>query len=287
MMEQLPPPECELFYAFSLEQHVPQDHLWRQIDAVLDPGGLRAHLGPYYRPTGRPSVDPQLMIRMLIVGYCYAIRSERRLCEEVHLNLAYRWFCRLGLEGAVPDHSTFSKNRHGRFRESEAFRFVFDEVVHSAMAAGLVKGEGFTVDARRQRGVAGSEEVDRSDPKRSTRAVREYLSAVEAEALAEASPKNRSLTDPLAQWAAATGGSAFDAYSTNYLIDTAWGIILDVEATPAHRTAEVEVTKTMLERIEACFDLTPERYIGDTAYGAGPMLAWLVEENAIAPLVPV
>jgi transposase len=294
MMGQLPPPQSELFYAFSLEQHVPQDHLLRQIDAVLDLGGLRTHLGPYYSPMGRPSVDPELMIRMLIVGYCYAIGSERRLCEEVHLNLAYRWFCRLGLQGVVPDHSTFSKNRHGRFRESEALRFVFDEVVHSAMAAGLVKGEGFAVDASvikadasRQRAVAGSEEVDWSNPKLSSRAVREYLEALDAEALAEAMPKNLSLTDPLARWTAAPGGPAFFAYSTNYLIDTGWGFILDVEATPAHRSAEVEITKTMLERVAARFELTPERYNGDTAYGAGPMLAWLVEQKAIAPHVPV
>jgi transposase len=294
MMGQLPPPQSELFYDFCLEHHVPQDHLLRAIDAVLDLGGLREHLAPFYSTTGRPSVDPELMMRMLIVGYCYGIRSERRLCEEVHLNLAYRWFCRLGLQGTVPDHSTFSKNRHGRFRESEALRFVFDEVVHRVMAAGLVKGEGFAVDASvikadasRQRGVAGSAEVDWSDPKLSTRAVREYLEALDAEARAEVVPKNLSLTDPLARWTAASGGPAFYAYSINYLIDTGWGFILDVVATPAHRSAEVEITKTLLERVEARFDLTPARYIGDTAYGAGPMLAWLVDEKAIAPHVPV
>jgi len=108
MMGHLPPAQSELFYEFCLENHVPCDHLLRRIDAVLDLSGLRDYLAPYYSHTGRPSVDPELMIRMLIVGYCYGIRSERRLCDEVHLNLAYRWFCRLGFEGAVPDHSTFS-----------------------------------------------------------------------------------------------------------------------------------------------------------------------------------
>ena len=115
MMGQLPPSQNTLFYDFCLEQYVPQDHLLRQIDPFLDLSHLRDHLASYYSHTGRPSVDPELMIRMLIVGYCYGIRSERRLCEEVHLNLAYRWFCRLGLEGKVPNHSTFSENRHGRF----------------------------------------------------------------------------------------------------------------------------------------------------------------------------
>jgi len=136
-----------LFYSFNLEDHVPANHLLRGIDRCLDLSGLREHLAKYYSHTGRPSIDPELMVRMLIIGYSYGIRSERRLCEEVHLNLAYRWFCRLGLEDAVPEHSTFSKNRHGRFRDSGAFRWVFEEVVRRCMAAGLVKAEGFAVDA--------------------------------------------------------------------------------------------------------------------------------------------
>jgi transposase len=118
--------QAALFYEFSLEQHVPADHLLRSIDRFVDLRDVRQHLAPFYSATGRPSVDPELLIRMLIIGYCQGIRSERQLCEEVHLNLAYRWFCRLGLEGEVPDHSTFSKNRHGRFRESDLLRHVFE-----------------------------------------------------------------------------------------------------------------------------------------------------------------
>jgi transposase len=283
-----------LFYSFNLDEHIPQNHLLRGIERCLDLSELRQHLADYYSHTGRPSIDPELMIRMLIVGYCYGIRSERRLCDEVHLNLAYRWFCRLSLEDVVPDHSTFSKNRHGRFRESETFRWLFDDVVRRCMAAGLVKGEGFAVDASivaadasAQRGEPGEAKIDWADPVLSTRAVREYLEALDDEALAETMPKRISLTDPLARWTAAPGGPALFAYSTNYLIDTAHGVILDVEATPAHRTAEVESTKVMVERVEANFDLTPERLIGDTAYGAAPMLAWMVEEKAIEPHVPV
>jgi transposase len=117
------------FFEFSLERHVPAGHLLRAIDRFVDLGDLRARLSPFYSETGRPSVDPELLIRMLLVGYCYGIRSERRLCEEVHLNLAYRWFCRLGLEGSVPDHSTFTKNRHGRFRDSYLLRHLFDAVL--------------------------------------------------------------------------------------------------------------------------------------------------------------
>ena len=218
------------------------------------------------------------MVRMLVVGYCYGIRSERRLCEEVHLNLAYRWFCRLGLEDEVPNHSTFSKNRRGRFRDSGLFRWLFNEVLRCCMAAGLVKGEGFAVeasiikaDASRQRGVAG-DEVDWSDPKLSSRAVREYLEALDEEALAEALPKKISLTDPLSRWTAAPGGAVYFAYSTNYLFDTEHGVIMDVEATPAHRAASIRSTRAMVESVEAQFDLTPERLIGDTAYGTA--LCW-------------
>jgi transposase len=138
---------ARLFYDFCLEEHVPSGHLLRGIDRHLDLTELRRSLKPFYRQMGRPSIDPELMMRMLIVGYCMGIRSERRLCEEVHLNLAYRWFCRLGLDGKVPDHSTFSKNRHGRFRQSNALRHLFESVVQRCMADGLVGAEGFAVDA--------------------------------------------------------------------------------------------------------------------------------------------
>lgn len=141
-MGQLPSGQQRLFYSFNLEDHVPPQHLLRSIDQCLDLSDLRAHLADFYSPIGRPSIDPELMVRMLVVGYCYGIRSERQLCEEVHLNLAYRWFCRLGLEDEVPNHSTFSKNRHGRFRDSGLFRWLFNEVLWRCMAAGLVKGKG-------------------------------------------------------------------------------------------------------------------------------------------------
>src|SRR6516164_6501590 len=136
-----------LFYSFNLDKHVPADHLLRRIDRFLDLSQLRQRLEPFYSHTGRPSIDPELMIRMLLVGYCFGIRSERRLCEEVHLNLAYRWFCRLGLDGAVPDHSTFSKSRHGRFRESDLLRRLFETVLQRCINEGLVGREGFAVDA--------------------------------------------------------------------------------------------------------------------------------------------
>ena len=147
MMGRLEPGQERLFYNFRLEDQIPPNHLMRKLDALLDFEAVRDQLETFYSEIGRPSVDPELMIRMLLIGYCYSIRSERKLCEEVRFNLAYIWFCGLGLEAAVPDHSTFSVNRHGRFRESAAFRLIFESVVTTCMAVGLVGGEGFAVDA--------------------------------------------------------------------------------------------------------------------------------------------
>lgn len=294
----------KLFYAFNLEDHIPSSHLLRGIDQFLDLSELRHHLSEFYSHTGRPSIDPELMIRMLVIGYCFGIRSERRLCEEVHLKLAYRWFCQLGLEDKVPDHSTFSKNRHGRFRQSETFRHVFETVLRRCMSEGLVGGEGFAMDASIIKADANRANVTTPDEPKDwnhgeapSRAVREYLAALEDanptadESSAPATPiaaaRVISLSDPASRYTAAPGGPAFFAYSTNYLIDLDAGIIMDVEATPAHRTLEVESTRTMVQRVQERFDIKPNRLVGDTAYGSAPMLHWIVNEKGIEPHVPV
>jgi len=295
MMGQNSGNQNRLFYSFNLEEHVPKNHLLRGIDQFLDLSDLRAYLAPFYSHTGRPSVDPELMIRMLIVGYCFGIRSERRLCEEVHLNLAYRWFCCLGLEDQVPDHSTFSKNRHGRFRESEAFRHVFESVLERCIGERLVGGEGFAIDASvvkadaaRASGIAGKSIDELAlGPEQATRAVREYLEGLDGEGRAEALRKNISVTDPAAEWTCAPGGPAFFAYSTNYLVDVRAGVIVDVEATSAHRIKEVAATRTMIDRVEERFGMKPAHLIGDTAYGTAATLGWLVEDKQIEPHIPV
>jgi transposase len=283
-----------LFYEFSLERHVPAEHLLRLIDRFVDLDGVRCKLAPFYSEMGRPSIDPELMIRMLIVGYCFGIRSERRLCEEVHLNLAYRWFCRLGLDGAVPDHSTFSKNRHGRFRESDLLRKVFETTVQRCIDEGLVGGEGFAVDAsmikadaNRQRSVPGSEW---QAPEAANHAVREYLAVLDDAAFGAATPvvpKFISHADPASRWTGANGGLAFFAYCTNYLIDLKCAVIVDVEATTAVRQAEVTAQQRMIDRTQERFGLWPERLAADTAYGSAENLAWLVDERGIEPHIPV
>ena len=289
--------QAALFYEFSLERHVPADHLLRSIDRFVDLGGLRSQLAPFYSLVGRPSIDPELLIRMLLVGYCYGIRSERRLCEEVHLNLAYRWFCRLGLDGEVPDHSTFSKNRHGRFRDSDVFRRIFEIVVARAVEEGLVGGDGFAVDAsliaadaNKQRAVAGSETTDWYTLARTRRSVREYLDRLDQSAWGAATevvPRFVSKSDPAAQWTGAHKGHAFFAYSDNYLIDLKAAIIVDVEATRAIRQAEVGAARTMLDRVDHRHGLHPERLAADSAYGTAEMLDWLVNRRGIKPHIPV
>jgi transposase len=294
MMGQQGNSQERLFYSFNLDNHVPADHLLRGIDRFLDLRDLRQHLADYYSPIGRPSIDPELMIRMLVIGYCFGIRSERRLCDEVHLNLAYRWFCRLGLEDPVPDHSTFSKNRHGRFRQGEVFRHLFESVLQRCMAEGLVHGEGFATDAsiikadaQRQRGVPSNSEIDWGNPGEAARPVREYLTALAETNDPVAPTKAISLTDPSATWTAAPGGPAFYAYSTNYLIDLKAGIIVDVEASAVNRAAEVRATQEMIDRVEDRLGLQPDRLVGDTSYGSAAMLGWLVDEKQIEPHVPV
>lgn len=290
--------QSALFYEFSLEAHVPQDHLVRSIDRFVDLGTIRTHLADFYSHTGRPSVDPELLIRMLIVGYCFGIRSERRLCEEVHLNLAYRWFCRLDLNDRIPDHSTFSKNRHGRFRESDLLRQVFEMTVARCIEEGVVGGQGFAADAslivadvQKQKSSNPEDWAARQvKPEDAPRAVREYLDVLDDAAFGAASetkPKFTAHADPASQWTAARKGPAFFAYSDNYLIDTDHGIILDVEATRSIRQAEVGAMRRMIDRTEERFGLKPLWVAADTAYGASENLVWLTLKRQILPFIPV
>jgi len=295
MMGHLSGDQAQLFYEFRLDDRVPPSHLLRRIDAVLDLSGLHRMLSSYYSHTGRPSVDPELMMRMLIVGYCFGIRSERRLCEEVSLNLAYRWFCRLGLEDDVPDHSTFGKNRHGRFRESDLFRQVFETVLRGCMASGLVRGEGFAVDATvieadasRFKRVSG-EDAQWVEPARQTRAVREYLAALDTENSPnnpEREPSALSPSDPASAWTTKGRLRVQFAYGLNYLIDDEHAVILDVEATPARISKEVASTKVMIARTAERTGLVPKHLAADSAYGTGALLGWLVDRG-IDPHIPV
>src|ERR1700688_2195129 len=308
--------QASLFYVFRLDDMIPKGHLLRRINVFVTSvlGDLHEQLGPFYSDIGRPSIDPELLIRMLIIGYCFGIRSERKLCEEVRLHLAYRWFCRLDLNDAVPHHSTFSENRLNRFRESDILRHIFERVVIAAMEMGLVKGEGFAVDASvmeanasRYHGKA-PDELDWTEKQQRKRAVAEYLTALETEAAADGDaqndnesggpegkrqrryerqpPKVISPSDPQSAWTAKANKRVQFGYGLNYLIDIENAVIVDVEPTPARTYDEGEATKKMLDRTERRFDLKPKRLAADTAYGTGRFLGWLVGHR-ITPHIPV
>jgi transposase len=297
MMGRLSNDQGRFFYSFRLDEAVPADHPVRGIAAVLDLSWVYSELEPFYPKIGRPSIDPALIIRMLIIGYVFGIRSERAVCRDVQVNLAYRWFCGLSIEDKIPDHSAFSRARHERFGESEMFRRVFERVVQACIAAGLVGGEGFAVDAslivadaNKQRSIAGSEWNKTRDPQGASRAVKEYLATLDDAAFGaatEVTPKFVSPSDPAAQWTGAMRGPAFFAYSDNYLIDVKYGIIVDVEASRSIRQAEVRAARTMIDRTEVRFGLKPERLAADSAYGSGPTLDWLVNNKKIQPHIPV
>jgi transposase len=287
----------QLFYAFDLDAVVPDDHQVRRIASVLDLSWVHSELAPHYSHTGRPSIDPELMIRMLILGYVFAIRSERALCREVQLNLAYRWFCRLGIEDKIPDHSAFTRARNERFRNQDIFRVAFERVVEACIKAGLVGGEGFAVDAsliaadaNKCGSTPGEEWSHDIDPATVERAVQDYLANLDDPAWGAATdvvPKFVAPADPAAQWTGAMKSAAFFAYADNYLIDVKAGIIMDVEASRAIRQAEVGASQTMLERTEATFGIKPDWLAADTAYGSAPNLHFLVDEKDIAPHIPV
>jgi transposase len=244
----------QFFYSFELDKVVPPDHLVRQIDGLLDLSWVHKELAPYYSHTGRPSIDPVLMIRMLIVGYVFALRSERRLCAEVQVNLAYRWFCKLGIEDRIPDHSVFCRARHERFRESDALRRIFEGVVAMCIATGLVGGEAFSIDASlikadvdKKKRMPGDQPIAWPKVEEASHAVREYLAALDTASGDEGGggdaggsgkrgdrhkpPKEVSLTDPQATWVARPGLDPFFAYDANYLIDNKAGIIIDAVGT--------------------------------------------------------
>src|ERR1700683_2109678 len=289
--------QASLIYEFCLDDRVPKNHLLRRINVFVIAALADVHeqLDAHYSEIGRPSIDPELMIRMLIVGYCYGLRSERKLTQEVELHLAYRWFCRLDLDDKVPHHSTFSENRRPRFRESDIFRHIFECVVAACMAAGLVKGEGFAVDASvmeanasRYHGKA-PEELDWTEKQRQKRAVAEYLVALEDESEPNPDrkpPKVISPSDPQSAWTAKANKRVQFGYGLNYLIDIENAVIVDVEATPARTYDEVAATKTMIERTAERLGLKPQGLPADTAYGTAKFLGWLIGAR-IAPHIPV
>lgn len=268
-----------MFACVRLEDLVPNDHLLRKIDKWIDFGCVHERTRDLYSHTGRPSVDPEVLIRMMVIGYLYGITSERRLCEEVQLNLAYRWFCGLSLEDKVPDHSTFTKNRYGRFAETTLFRDIFMDIVKQAQGHGLVKGHHLTVDATPMRANASLESLEEAVIPFSAE---EYLDRVEEENWDDddqdplpntgkkfSNKTHRSRTDPDARLYRKKFQKTRLAYSHNILMDNSSRVIVDVEVTEPNLKQEGQAAGLMLQRSQFALGIRPETLAGDKAYGAG------------------
>jgi transposase len=281
-----------LFYYFRLEDQVPENHLLRLIDRHVNLEFVRAKLKDLYSDTGRPSIDPELLLRMLLVGYLYGVTSERKLVEELRMHLAWRWFTGLGFDQEIPHHSTFSKNRHGRFQESNLFQEVFEEIVARCVEAGLVKGEHMSVDgsfiqanADHHRRIAPDQLAEVA---KVNHTVREYLAELEQENPVEPPVPQQekvSTTDPDSTYAT-KGGPARLGYYDNYLVDNGSCVIVGVQATPARLSQESAAARDMIERYRERYGHLPQTLAADTTYGNGELLQWL-DERGIAAYIRV
>ena len=281
-----------LFYYFRLEDQVPENHLLRLIDRHVSFDFVRAKLKASYSDTGRPSIDPELLLRMLLVGYLYGVTSERKLVEELRMHLAWRWFTGLGFDQEIPHHSTFSKNRHGRFQESNMFQELFEEIVARCVEAGLVKGEHMSVDGSFiQANADHHSRVPReqlAEVAKVNHTVREYLVELEQENPIEPPVPQQdkvSTTDPDSTYAT-KGGPARLGYYDNYLVDNASCVIVGVQATPARLSQESVAARDMIERYRERYGYLPQTLAADTTYGNGELLQWL-DERGIAPYIRV
>jgi len=281
-----------LFHYFRLEDQVPENHLLRLIDRHVNFEFIRAKLKDSYSDTGRPSIDPALLLRMLLVGYLYGVTSERKLVEELRMHLAWRWFTGLGFDQEIPHHSTFSKNRHGRFQESNLFQELFEEIVARCVEAGLVKGEHMSVDGSFIPANADHHSrVPReqlAEVAKVNHTVRGYLAELEHENPVEPPVPQQekiSTTDPDSTYAT-KGGPARLGYYDNYLVDNASCVIVGVQATPARLSQESVAARHMIERHRELHGSLPQSLAADTTYGNGELLQWL-EERGIAPYIRV
>jgi len=282
-----------LCYYFRLEDQVPENHLLRLIDRHISFDFVRAKLKDAYSETGRPSIDPELLLRMLLVGYLYGITSERKLVEELRMHLAWRWFTGLGFDQEIPHHSTFSKNRHGRFQESNLFQEIFDEIVARCVQVGLVKGEHMSVDGSFiQANADHHNRIPReqlAEAAQVHRTVREYLAELEKENPIEAPAPQQdrvSTTDPDSTYATKGGVPARLGYYDNYLVDNASCVIVGVQATPARLSQESVAARDMIERYRERYGYLPQSLAADTTYGNGELLQWL-DQRDIDPYIRV
>lgn len=282
-----------LFYYFRLEDQVPENHLLRLIDQHVSFDFVREKLRDFYSDTGRPSIDPELLLRMLLIGYLYGVTSERKLVEELRMHLAWRWFTGLGFDQEIPHHSTFSKNRHGRFHESNLFQELFEHIVDQCVRVGLVKGDHLAADGSFiQANANHNQRVPReqlTEVAQVNRTVREYLAELEEEN-GGGEPVHQqdrvSTTDPDATYLSKGIRAAELGYFDNYLVDTASCVVVGVQASAARYSQESAAARDMITRWRERHGHYPQSLAADTGYGNGEMLHWL-QEREITPYIPV
>ena len=275
-----------LFYYFRLEDQVPENHLLRLIDKHISFDFVRERLKESYSDTGRPSIDPELLLRILLIGYLYGITSERKLVEELRMHLAWRWFTGLGFDQEIPHHSTFSKNRHGRFQESKLFEQLFEEIVARCLQAGLVRGDELSVDGSFVEANAAKESrVPREQLAESAhvhRTVRQYLKEVEEQNPTEEPVHQQeqvSTTDPDSTYATKGGTPARLGYYDNYLVDNHSCVIVGVQATAARMSQETVAAQDMIDRFARWQGREPVSVAADATYGNGEFVQWLTERD--------
>ena len=275
-----------LFYYFRLEDQVPESHLLRLIDKHVRFDFVRERLKQSYSDTGRPSIDPELLLRILLIGYLYGITSERKLVEELRMHLAWRWFTGLGFDQEIPHHSTFSKNRHGRFQESKLFEQLFEHIVRQCAEVGLVQGKQLSVDGSFVEANAAKESrIPRDQLAEAAQVhhtVRQYLKEVEEQNPVEEPMHQQeqvSTTDPDSTYATKGGTPARLGYYDNYLVDNSSCVIVGVQATAARMSQETVAAQDMLTRFAQWQGRAPESVTADTTYGNGEFLQWLVDRN--------
>jgi transposase len=275
-----------LFYYFRLEDQIPGTHLLRLIDKHIRFEFVRQQLRDSYSETGRPSIDPELLLRMLRIGYLYGISSERKLVEELRMHLAWRWFTGLGFDQEIPHHSTFSKNRHGRFQESKLFEQLFEQIVRQCVEVGLVQGKHLSVDGSFVEANAAKESrIPReqlAEAAQVHQTVRQYLKEVEDQNPVEEPVHQQeqvSTTDPDSTYATKGGTPARLGYYDNYLVDNDSCVIVGVQATAARMSQETVAAQEMLTRFAEWQGHKPESVAADTTYGNGEFLQWLADRS--------
>jgi transposase len=268
-----------LFYYFRLEDQVPENHLLRLIEKHISFAFVREQLKGSYSETGRPSIDPELLLRILLIGYLYGISSERKLVEELRMHLAWRWFTGLGFDQEIPHHSTFSKNRHGRFQESKLFEELFEQIVRQCVAVGLVQGQHLSVDGSFVEANAAKESrIPREQLGEAAQVhhtVRQYLQELEQQNPVEEPVHEQdkvSTTDPDSTYATKGGTPARMGYYDNYLVDNSSCVIVGVQATAARMSQETVAAQDMLTRFAHWQGREPESVAADTTYGNGEFL---------------